>query len=866
MMKTNKTTLCSVAVEVAITAMLLLGSICSSSSSSSTHDGVEGSNHRRSLRRRPQQQQRELQDTNAFFGYTQGPVGYDGTDNSIVFESNTGEEATILSQNAFSGTIDLAVEYTEREFCSDGYQAAVVLFIAPDYASVDSLTTDDNNFGTFEALAVASIKDKLFPTIDFAYFDRRYLGDDGQPVALPQISEGPGSQMIAGSKFRLVRDGPTGQVSFYHYQGTDWNLLGGLSYQLPSEWINRPVRVGIRILRQYQSLYFLKVKPTLLIDGMSKNVAGLPTATTDQLSSDAACTAPVKQCKATGWGDPHLITFDGLKYDVHVKGEVIMMRSMDSPLEVQARLQSPGTIFAGDPAVTTGVAMRDGGTDEVTFPIVQVSIATLQSAAPATVSGCPVELYVDGVPQDVTTYGTSPDGSFEVSIVDGKTIVVEYLNTDLRVESTISFYGICHFSIDYILKTCRSDESIRGLLGTPDDDATNDWHDQNGSVITLPSGGVSNFFFQPAYEYAKANWKVQNADESIFDYEVGQSFDTYADFDEQYDSVLEDLVTTASAEILQLCGDDIGCIIDGETLGLDAAEEYLSNPATERAAAEIPDDDGGGSGSGGARGDPHIKTWTGSSFDFMGECDLVLARGDKFGNGLGFEVQIRTEISNVWSFISAAAIRIGNDILEVDSSGHHYVNGVGGLDPITDKQALETVFPISWRMEYVGKHTGQIYTINLHGDNQQEQEHDEEANTFVIKVYNGFIDVEINGGDSKDFGDSVGLMGDFHTGSHLARDHRTVVVDDVKFGLEWQVLGTERMLFQDIGNGPQHPTQCMMPSQSSLTLQDRRLSVDPEFRAKAERACAAASTNDVDACVFDVLATGDLGMAGSYLL
>ena len=418
---------------------------------------------------------------------------------------------------------------------------------------------------------------------------------------------------------------------------------------------------------------------------------------------------------------------------------------------------------------------------------------------------------------------------------------------------------ICHFSVDYILKTCRSDESIRGLLGTPDDDATNDWHDQNGNVITLPSGGVSNFFFRPAYEYSKANWKVQSADESIFDYEVGQSFDTYADFDEQYDSGLEDLITTASAEILELCGEDVGCIIDGETLGLDAAEEYLSNPATARAAAEIPD----GGGSGGARGDPHIKTWTGSSFDFMGECDLVLARGKQFGNRLGFEVQIRTEIRNVWSFISAVAIRIGNDILEVDSSGHHYINGVGGLDLVTDKQSLETVYPISWRMEYVGKHTGQIYTINLHGDNQQEQEG---ANTVVIKVYNGFLDVEINGGDSKDFSDSVGLMGDFHTGSHLARDHVTVVNDDVEFGVEWQVLDTEQMLFRDVGNGPQHPTQCKMPSQSSLTLQDRRLAANPSFRAEAERACAAASKKDVDECVFDVLATGDLGMAASYLL
>ena len=55
----------------------------------------------------------------------------------------------------------------------------------------------------------------------------------------------------------------------------------------------------------------------------------------------------------------------------------------------------------------------------------------------------------------------------------------------------------------------------------------------------------------------------------------------------------------------------------------------------------------------------------------------------------------------------------------------------------------------------------------------------------------------INNGSIEDFSDVIGLMGNFHTGSRIGRDGRTIFAvedddEDELFGKEWQVLETEK--------------------------------------------------------------------------
>jgi hypothetical protein len=47
---------------------------------------------------------------------------------------------------------------------------------------------------------------------------------------------------------------------------------------------------------------------------------------------------------------------------------------------------------------------------------------------------------------------------------------------------------------------------------------------------------------------------------------------------------------------------------------------------------------------------------------------MVLAKDLEFASGLGLDVQIRTKLVRYWSYIANAAVRIGDNILEIGGS------------------------------------------------------------------------------------------------------------------------------------------------------------------------------------------------------
>jgi cysteine-rich repeat protein len=250
---------------------------------------------------------------------------------------------------------------------------------------------------------------------------------------------------------------------------------------------------------------------------------------------------------------------------------------------------------------------------------------------------------------------------------------------------------------------------------------------------------------------------------------------------------------------------------------------------------------------GGCNGDPHFKTWRGHHFDFHGECDLVLLHSSTFGAGLGLDVHIRTKMRRDMSYISAAVLRMGMDTLEVESQGVYYLNGVAGAE----LPAEFSGFAFSHTQPTGKQH---VFEVDLGGRERVK-----------LKTYKDFVSVLIEQGQSKNFGDSVGLMGDFGQGRMLARDGKTILNDPNAFGQEWQVLHTEPSLFQTL-RLPQHPMECTLPPRMEASQLRRRLlessSVD---ELAAEKACAEWGEGKDD-CVFDVLTTGDLdmAMAGSY--
>ena len=70
-----------------------------------------------------------------------------------------------------------------------------------------------------------------------------------------------------------------------------------------------------------------------------------------------------------------------------------------------------------------------------------------------------------------------------------------------------------------------------------------------------------------AYNLCFLHPKVKNSAYSLFAYEAGKSFDTYAHCDNDYDDTLENLVNNnGDPELTALCNGDIGCILDGVEL------------------------------------------------------------------------------------------------------------------------------------------------------------------------------------------------------------------------------------------------------------------------------------------------------------
>lgn len=245
-------------------------------------------------------------------------------------------------------------------------------------------------------------------------------------------------------------------------------------------------------------------------------------------------------------------------------------------------------------------------------------------------------------------------------------------------------------------------------------------------------------------------------------------------------------------------------------------------------------------------GDPHLKSWRGEWFDYMGECDLNLMHAPKFDGELDMDIHIRTKIRYDYSFIEAAAIRIGADTLEVGSWGDYTINEVEGAS--IGKGQLPKIggYPLQYTQVRDKEHKFDIAI----GEHEK----------VTITTFKDWVSVQIFEGDEEHFGSVSGLMGSFQ-GEMLARNGTDLRGNIDALGQDWQVLPHEGNLFRSIRE-PQHPQKCRLPSKSQVAATRRRLGEGLQ-REAAEEACAHLKGNAFSFCVHDVVVSGDLEIAQS---
>ena len=257
-------------------------------------------------------------------------------------------------------------------------------------------------------------------------------------------------------------------------------------------------------------------------------------------------------------------------------------------------------------------------------------------------------------------------------------------------------------------------------------------------------------------------------------------------------------------------------------------------------------------------------------YDYHGQCDLIYTTCPKFDHSKGLHLHLRTQFvePSMWSTISSIAVKIGEDLFEVQNNGEYYINGeLNAL--LTDTTNLSS-HTLSQRLDKGGSRT--VYSIDLK-DNvslniKVRSFFERDSLSFTI---NGVHGHRLNGGRS--FGDCVGLSSTWEhpggerflvgrRGTHYAKH------EAVDFGPEWQVDFTKddpSLFYKDAGHQLPHQECIDSPLQSKDQRHLKALhEVDGGALARqAEEACGHLDDGGdlFDACFFDVLVTGDVTFA-----
>ncbi|KAL4681861.1 hypothetical protein H8959_007338 [Pygathrix nigripes] len=251
---------------------------------------------------------------------------------------------------------------------------------------------------------------------------------------------------------------------------------------------------------------------------------------------------------ASAFGDPHFVTFDGTNFTFNGRGEYVLLEAVLTDLRVQARAQ-PGRMSNGTQTRGTGltaVAVQEGNSD-----VVEVRLANGTRGLEVLLNQ-EVLSFAEQSWMDLKGMFLSVAARDRVSIMlaSGAGLEVSVQGPFLSVSVLLPEKFLTH---------------THGLLGTLNNDPTDDFTLRSGRVLPLGSSPRELFLFG-------ADWAVHNAS-SLLTYDSWFLVHNFL-YQPKHDPTFEPLFASETTlnpsqaqEAAKLCGDDHFCTFDVTATG-----------------------------------------------------------------------------------------------------------------------------------------------------------------------------------------------------------------------------------------------------------------------------------------------------------